>query len=472
MDKKLLHEAMNYIDDTQLSQAAKQKSKRRVLPWVSAIAAILALVLALHFITPTMVIQADAVTLASESRAPRRPDSDDYADLDQWRAAVAEYDRLCEEQDAICAEAKDAMADFLQNSCREFLSGGEANQLYSPINAYIGLSIAAEMTAGSTRQELLDLLGARDLNALRTQISALWESVYRNDGKEISTLANSLWLDESLTASKDAMDALAYHYYCSSYRQDLSDPQAGNDIAAWINNNTGNFLKSFTQDYQLPAETILALYSTIYFQAKWNDEFNAMNNTQAVFHAPGGDYTCTYMNKHQMHGDYCWGDSFGAVSMWLQNGSQMWFILPDEGKTTEDVLQEGQYLSMVTGSYGEWQNSKYVKINLSVPKFDIKSQTNLQSGLEKMGVTELFQFGKADFSASLKEPAYITAVNQAVRVAIDEKGVTAAAYIEFPGAGAAMPPDEIVDFVLDRPFLFVITNIDGIVLFTGTVNQP
>ena len=58
------------------------------------------------------------------------------------------------------------------------------------------------------------------------------------------------------------------------------------------------------------------------------------------------------------------------------------------------------------------------------------------------------------------------------RVKIDEKGVTAASYIELNfGAGAAMPPDEIIDFVLDRPFVFVVTR-DQIPLFVGTVNTP
>ena len=56
-------------------------------------------------------------------------------------------------------------------------------------------------------------------------------------------------------------------------------------------------------------------------------------------------------------------------------------------------------------------------------------------------------------------------------VQIDEEGVKAAAYIELPGAGAAAPPEEIVDFVLDRPFLFVIEN-DNIPLFAGCVNNP
>ena len=45
-------------------------------------------------------------------------------------------------------------------------------------------------------------------------------------------------------------------------------------------------------------------------------------------------------------------------------------------------------------------------------------------------------------------------------------------YIELNfGAGAAEPPDEIIDFVLDRPFVFVVTK-DQIPLFVGTVNTP
>lgn len=69
-------------------------------------------------------------------------------------------------------------------------------------------------------------------------------------------------------------------------------------------------------------------------------------------------------------------------------------------------------------------------------------------------------------------PVYLTGVNQAARVIVDEQGVKAASYLEFPGAGAAMPPEEIIDFVLDRPFLFVIADVTGVPLFTGVVNEP
>ena len=55
---------------------------------------------------------------------------------------------------------------------------------------------------------------------------------------------------------------------------------------------------------------------------------------------------------------------------------------------------------------------------------------------------------------------------------IDEEGVQAAAYTVITGAGSAMPPDEEVDFVLDRPFAFVVTLSDKLPLFAGVVNNP
>ena len=35
---------------------------------------------------------------------------------------------------------------------------------------------------------------------------------------------------------------------------------------------------------------------------------------------------------------------------------------------------------------------------------------------------------------------------------------------------SAMPPDERMEFRVDRPFLFVVTGIDGLPMFIGTVN--
>lgn len=470
MKRQKLSDALNEISDIHITEAAAVKKKKK-LPWLGAIAAVLALVLVLRFADIPMAIQANAVSLASESRVPERPDHDDYQDTDQWRRDLDAWVAQRDARSSTAAEALDTMNSFLMESCREFLSGSQENLLYSPINAYIGLAMAAELTGGQTRQQLLDALGAADTQTLRKNISALWETVYQDDGNEICALASSLWLDEDLEYNQAVMDTLAYDYYASVYQQELNSAQAQKDIQAWLNNNTGGFLRESVQGVQLPQQAVLSLYSTIYFQAKWSDEFQASDNTRDTFHGLTGDISATFMNAKLRQMNYYWGESFGAVSLGLKNGSQMWLILPDEGKTTDDVLAQGEYLDMITASYDERQNVKYMKVNLSVPKFDIQTQANLRSGLENMGITDLFNFKTADFSPSFDGPACFTAANQAVRVEIDEQGVKAAAYIEFPAAGAAMPPEEIIDFVLDRPFLFVIAGSNGIPLFAGTVNR-
>ena len=113
-----------------------------------------------------------------------------------------------------------------------------------------------------------------------------------------------------------------------------------------------------------------------------------------------------------------------------------------------------------------------MKVNLSVPKFDVASTTDLSEGLKNMGVTKVFQEMEAEFTNLTSDvPIYLSEANQSVRVQIDEQGVKAAVYLERPGAGAAQPPEEIIDFILDRPFLFVITN-KNIPLFAGCVNNP
>ena len=462
--------ALSYVDEKYVSAAAKKK-KKKAKYWISAIAAVLALVLLFNMPSIPLAITAKAVSIASDSRQTQRPDLDDYTDRDEWRAELDKWQAAQTLQQETAKNALIDLAPFFTAGSAQFLSTqGSENMLWSPINAYLGLAMVTELTAGESRQQILDLLGVDDIETLRQQVGAIWETVYYDNGHEISTLANSLWLEKGLKYQQETMDNLAHYYYASVYQGDLGSRKINNAIGAWLNNNTGGMLKNATENINLSPDTILALYSTIYFQAKWQDQFNEARNTKDVFHTPDGDITATFMNKTRAQMNYYWGETFSAVALSLKNGSMMWFILPDEGYTTADVLADEAYMQMVLQK--NWENKKWMMVNLSVPKFDVSSSIQLKDGLQEMGVTDVFSEGIADFSAITGDvPIFLTAANQSVRVEIDEEGVKAAAYIEIPGAGSAAPPDEIIDFILDRPFLFAITTAN-IPLFMGTVNNP
>lgn len=459
-------QALGFVDDYYIAQAAVHRKKsRRPL---AVIAAILALVIFWRTPAIPLAVSAKAVSIASESRKMDRPDinSDKYV---EWRA------QRDAREDMVDA-ALSPVASFSERASAEVLSGiDETNRIWSPLNAYIALAMTAELAGGETRQEVLDVLGAADLEELRGRISAVWEEVYRDNGREISVLANSLWLDDQVAYRQEVMDILSHSYYASVYQGDLGSTRTNRAITNWLNNQTGGFLKDRTGKVELIPNSMLAMASTVYFQAQWNDQFDSSDNTQALFHAASGDVECTFMNAEEYEMNYYWAEDYGAVKLFLENGAYMWFILPDEDKTVDDVLSGGDYMNMITQNDAfPDENHKWMKVNLSVPKFDVSASVDLKTGLRNMGLTKIFELLGNDFSPSIDSelPVYLDSINQDTRVAIDEEGVTAASYIllEF-GAGAAMPPDEIIDFVLDRPFVFAICS-SGLPLFVGTVNVP
>lgn len=449
--------ALSFISDRHIAEAAEAKIRHRPY-WLGAVAAALAVVILMNSSGLSLAIRVRAVSTAQYPKY-------------EWEYRQQRMEPLSGQLSGF----------FSESMSRTLSDAGEENAACSPINLYMALALAAELSGGDAREQILSLLNYDSVENLRTQTGEIWNACYLDDGNQ-TLLANSLWLDRALSYNQSVMDTLADAYYASAYQGDLGSSRTAGAIQAWLNGQTGGLLKKDTRNAGLFQDTdfpVLALYSTVYYQAKWSDmvEFSPRNNTTDIFHAPGGDISCTFMNKKELKTGYYWGEDYGAVALGLKDGSRMWLFLPDEGKTVEDVLTSGEYAQQALGGAlytEEEENRKFMRVNLSLPKFDIRSGGDLSEALKAMGVTDIFDPEAGAFTDSVTGdfPVWLTAVNQATRVAIDEKGVTAASYIEFPGAGAAEPPEEVIDFVLDRPFLFVITNRYNMPLFAGVVNEP
>lgn len=455
MNEKLAR-ALSFVDEKYVHQAAKRRRirKRTVVTLIAAILAI-----AIFWQTPSipLTVNAKAVSLPKEFS-----EEDRYTDYESW-----------EIKRQVMSVTAAAMTEFTADCSAQVLSdAGDENRLWSPVNAYIGLGMAAELTEGAIQEKILKVLCSRDMTDLRS-ISMVWEKIYQNNGNEISVLANSLWLDHEISYDQEIMDRISSHYYAPVYQGDLGSNRIDRDIANWLHNQTGGFLKNRTGGISLDDECMLALASTIYFQGRWIERFDADLNTKELFHAPSKDVECTFMNAKEKHMEYYWEEDYGAVYQGLQNNTGMWFILPDEDKTVEDVLEAGEYVKMLTRNGFDTENSKRMKVNLSIPKFDFSSTVDLKSALQSIGLSELFDPAANAFSPAVESnlPVWLDSVQQDSRIAIDEEGVTAASYILLQGAMEAEPPEEIIDFVVDRPFIFAIT-VDGVPMFVGVVHMP
>lgn len=390
-----------------------------------------------------------------------------YTAYDAWLASRDVSESLPEDYE-------EGLGSFYSSLSRQFLTdAGDENRIISPLNIYMALGMLSEITDGDSRSQILSLLGARDISEVRTRAAALWEANYRDDGVVTSILADSLWLDEDIDFNEDTLNTLAVIYYASSYQGEMGSDEFNEALRNWLNEQTGGLLKDQTEGISLTPETVLALASTLYYKAAWAEDFVEENTTSDTFHASTGDIQADFMHQTEEM-EYVDGSNFSAVYKELQFAGDMWLILPDEGVSVDELIAQGGPLDGLFRE-GDFEGEQDVTVNLSMPKFDVASDISLVEGLKALGVTDIFDADVSDFSPMLDTASDGLAVSQvehAARVTVDEKGVEAAAFTIMAVAGESMKPPITVDFTLDRPFIFVITDEDNTVLFVGTVNNP
>ena len=476
MKSEKLQDAIGMIDPDLILRSEKQikKSKAKTfIKWTSPIAAILVIALAIGIFFGNgspFILTAYAIAEAEYPKMSPYPTGIGLVGIgsgyNNWRMDQ-------KERASFFGHGKNVNR-LVESTAAELLSGsGGENVVCSPLNIYMALAMLAEITDGESRQQILTLLNAESIEALRSEAYAVWNANYNDDGSVTSIPASSLWLNEDISFNKNTLNTLATNYYASSYKGKTGSQRMNQALQTWLNEQTGGLLKQYTSDIELTSETIMSLVTTIYFKAKWDSEFSKSQTRQSIFHAENGDILADFMHTSDTYGNYYWGEKFSATSKKLQNSGSVWFVLPDEGFSVDDILADEEALAFLS-SHDQWENHKSLIVNLSVPKFDVSSKMNLAENLQAIGITNCFDETRADFTplTAAEEIVYLSEIQHGARVTMDEEGVTAAAYMEMRLAGSAAPPEDEIDFVVDRPFIFIITGEDDTILFIGVVNQP
>ena len=469
-----LFDAIGNVDGDMIL-GAKSVPKKKIFhtkkAWISAIAAMLVLSLVLgSFLLPSSQTGLSAYALAeaeypADVPYPTDYTSSNYSDYSTWRNNQLARQQAFRDLDV-------NIDDFLYRTIGEFLSNQDGeNVVFSPLNVYMALAMLAEITDNNSRRQILDVLGCDSIETLRKEASALWTANYSNDGLVTSVLASSVWLSDNLCYKQETLQKLADIYYASSYSGKMGSAEYNKLLQDWLNEQTGGLLKDSVKDVEMDPSTIMALATTIYFKASWTDTFSKNYTKEGVFHTPTGDVTCDFM-KQTMSETCYFGKQFTAVKKSLGDSSYsaMWFILPNEGITPEQLLNDEEALTFLSSSQKE-KNTKSALVHYSVPKFDVSSDLDLKNGMKNLGITDVFDSARSDFSSLVDSSGIeVTNAQHSARVTIDEDGCTAVAFTYLCGATGGIP-DEI-DFTLDRPFLFAITSDVGLPLFVGIVNQP
>ena len=356
---------------------------------------------------------------------------------------------------------------FSADLSAEALAGQTENVMISPINIQMALALAAAGAQGDTRTEIMKALYLqdKDIDYLAKENEKLFQLLYVYETISKLTIADSLWLDKDIRFKKEYLDTAAKQFYASLYEVDFSEKETGELMSQWIYENTGKLLKP---DIDTDPAQIFSIISTIYLKDEWVDLFQEEESaTEPFYLTDNSEVACEYLHRTRNPYSYVKGEGFLSARLYTKGNLSVQFILPDEGMKPDDILISPQLLEEALYSKEE----KSAQINFHIPKFSFGSSFKLKDILRNMGITTAFG-QDADFSEAMDtEIAFISEVVHQTHVGIDEKGIEAAAFTNMLYCGASPGTEEVVEFNLNRPFLFVVSKED-VILFSGVVNNP
>ncbi len=347
----------------------------------------------------------------------------------------------------------------------ESLLSGKENAVVSPVNIYMALSLLAESTGGTSRRQILDVIGVPGMEELREQSKWIWiQNSYDNEYGR-SLLANSVWLSGDLSVKEACVKLLNDDHFASVFAGDFSDDDYKNALKQWLSDQTKGLLDNCVNALEIPDSTAAALASTLYYKTRWNDGYE--KTEKGTFKGAGGDQKCVFNVKTVKGAAIYETDRFTAYREMLSDGNAMWFFLPNEGSSVEDVLKAD------LASFASHPKDARVhdfNVTVRMPDYDVDFNRSILEDLKKLGVTDCADAAKADFSPLTDARLCLGNFIHAARFKADKEGVEGAAYsIQFlDGAGPIEDPP--YDFTLDRPFVFMVVH-GGVPTFVGTVTE-
>lgn len=367
----------------------------------------------------------------------------------------------------------DVTREALVTLTKECLTNAEDDSaLIAPTSVYVVLGLLSDVTAGETRDQLTALLGSDDAEEIHRQVSALWDSFYLDCEYSKSVVASSLWLNNNTEYNMDLINALAENYRATVASGQFGTEEYDAQLKGWLNDQTNGLLADKMENLKSDGLTSLVVISSIYRKAEWSMQFDEKDNTEETFHGLSHDEECTFMNKDSVAVYTAEGNGFTAVGLPLNDYSCMWFALPDEGVDMDNVICSDELWANIE-TWGKTETMERYRIinvmNVSVPRFDVSVEKDIIDHIRNLGVTDLF--GGANFNPLFGEGTegkyFVSKINHGARVIVNESGVEAAGYTEAELRTKGMSDT----FVLDRPFVFIMTNSSGLPLFAGVVNQ-
>ena len=343
--------------------------------------------------------------------------------------------------------------------------------IISPLGVVYSLDIISNGTGGHTKQQLQQQLGTSqfnqdDINSLRRKMMLCHakDSVSKFLATKIAFMksSNLLLYREGKTIKQDYIQTIGHDYFadCLSY-QDEDD--AKSTVDTWNKETNHGAIKDIPLEFD--DNSVAYLINTLLFNGAWIQEFyDAKPDTFYV--AKDETRIVNMMSNTEKEGcfRYMQNNKYAMLCMPYVGKFYMDVILPNNDLTVDSLIRQ---MDMEQYKNSTKELKKYDVIDVSFPKFHVKSEIDIKYLLQEMGLADIFS-KKADFSLMSESPFYINKMKQNIEIDVDEKGshVEAVASTSFVTLCSLSNPTR-AEFYANRPFVYFIRDYFGSICFAG-----
>lgn len=361
-----------------------------------------------------------------------------------------------------------------------------SNSMFSPISLYSVLnSLSNSVSDTDTEVELDNLLELSQEKRNSFYKKAYLANSFKIDGVGNIEIHNGAFFTNEVPYSQEYVDTLT-DLYTECFQLDYMKDSDINNLLTWAKERMRSD-KLSAKDIGIKQDhwDAFTLLSTLYFNTEWRVIFEK-ENFQKDFYLQNGDKVQANFMEHEymIHDSYQYDDYYSFSDSYSCNAT-INYIVPRNDKTIYDIVEnynifENSEENLIPGINPE--TYREIAIDITMPEFKLDNEIDFESIMKNNNCGNMFDDTKFSFNNAFDHyfdrPVYVRKLFQKNSINLNKKGTevktVTTAHMGFGKAGDPHMMDylDVYEVVLDKPFGYVIKDLNGIALYAGIVDNP
>ncbi|XP_044253429.1 leukocyte elastase inhibitor-like [Tribolium madens] len=327
----------------------------------------------------------------------------------------------------------------------------------------------AAVYLGSSHRTSEEIRTVFHLSANNEEIAEKYKNLllfFTNRGYKLH-IANMIFFIDRVQIVPAWQRQIDYNFGVGTEVLDLINKDATvHKINRWFREQTNNKIDEIVSREDLDAEPSFLLLSALHFQGSWAQKFLKKRTRKDIFYNNGEEKVS--VDTMYLLGHFNFGKSENLEAKFLQlfftkQEASMVIVLPDK---IDGIYKLETEIEQVF----QFRDFKITAMDISLPKFQMESNIDLNSILRKLGIKVAFIEGKASLHETVTcykcRSPYISKASQKTYLKINEQGANVETARDFSTHISESLHYE--QFKADHPFIFYI-KIKEVVVFIGRI---